>query len=579
MKKCFFFLAFLFVLFQAFVIAFAQQDEKVLLWSARSQSITNDILKEIDSSSSSEKPLRYGLLGEAWWEKDSAKGKFWLDKAVEYAVSPATEYTDKKEKLQVVRDLLKIVASKDAVLEKKLVTVLSETSEDLSDKDAEENSEAILQTAISLVDVDVQRAFNLGVFTLRQKTPVFSFTSMRLFLKMQKRNETLANNYYALALGVAKTNETSDFFDNLIRLSFPEPTDSEHAFVSDNRLRRSLLETLSDRIEIEAEEVLEKRRNDCNLTGYYGRRLLSNYEALVPERLQIIIQAINTCQISLKKDEKSSSPFDEKPKTIDEFLSAAEKTDDKSKKAEYLIEAARLAERQKQYKRAIQILYTVDGDMRNKPFGVWEATLLFAATPLIIEFIENDNLPEMYGIFKKLPDVTRTLVRISVIDKLDEKKYRFLGYELLGEARKELGRIDFKPVGKDVRVLLANPTMFEDVVYFYNKFGYQTEAIETYDESIKALNRFTAQIASEEKHQRNDSQPIKWTDYADFNGSFYETYFQRIDQNISQIEYKTVRLAVRIHWLKLALKKQSDVEKEAQKIRPKSVNKLGSKDH
>jgi tetratricopeptide (TPR) repeat protein len=396
-------------------------------------------------------------------------------------------------------------------------------------------------------------------------------------VKLQKKNAVLADNYFALALVAARTSGTHDIFDNLGRLAFPESTDSQAPFVSDIRLRRNLLEILSDKIKIESQEVLEKSRTDCALTVDFGRRFLAHYESIAPQRLPVINQAINICQISLAKDENNSSPFDEKPQTIEEFLSAAEKTGDKNLKAKYLRNAAMLAERKKEYTRAIDILFQIDADMRDKPFGVWEAILLNAATPLLVQSIESDNLEEMYALFKKLPDVTRTLIRVSVISKLNEKNHRLLGRELLDEARQELGKIDFKPVGKDVHVLLASPTMFGQVVNFYDKFGYQNEAIDTYDETIKVINRFVIEIPSEDRNQKAISQPINWGYFGIFNGPLFDTHFLRIDQAISRIDFRPIRLKVRYQWLKVSLKKQAEIEEEIRLNKSKNAAKARQK--
>lgn len=569
MKVLLYFFGIFVVIFLISNAGFAQSEERVMLWSARNQSITNDILKDINGLGSNEKPLVYAKLGSIWWEKDRNEGLSWLNKAVDYAISPATDYKDTQEKLTVLRSLLKIAASKDINLEKKLIAKLTETTEDLSDDERKDNSEAILKTAISLVDIDAQRAFGLGIFTLHQKQPVFSFSSMILFLRLQKKNPTLADEYYRQALEVVKTKGTFDFFDTLIRLAFPDPIEAQIPPLK-VVLRKNLLAVLADYIKIETQEVLEKRRADCKLTGFYGQKLISHYQTHLPEKLPVVNQAINICQISNSDANKDSSPPDKKPQTIEEYLSAADKTDDRELKKNYLLDAAHLGVDQKKYEFAIEILYRIDEDLRNKPFGVWEVVLMRAATPLIVGSIENDNLPEMYSTFKRLPDGARTLVRISVIDKLDEKKYKLLGYELLDEARKELNKFDFKPVGQDVRVLLANPTLFGNVVLFLDKFGYSNEAVEVYQESIEVLNRYTKQF-SEDETEKLSSQPIDWSQYANFRDSFFETYFQRIDQNISQIEYVPIRLEVRFQWLKTSLKKQSDIEKELQKIKSAST--------
>lgn len=571
-------LAFLAVLFLTSNLTFAQrQNERAMLWAARTQLINNDIEIDINKFGAADKAYFYARLGETWWEKDKKEASIYLNKAADYALSPATDYKDNEEKFRLLRDLLKVVASKDSKLEKKLIAELTEKSEDLSESDNSENSETILKTARSLVDVDVQKAFNLGILTLRQKKPVFSFSSILLFLKIREKNESLANNYFAQALTVAQTKGTSDLLGNLIALAFPETSfavgeEPQWTQVSDELLRKKCLNIVADYIKIEVEEALEKKRSDCKTTSYYGIRLLNQYERLLPEKVPVISQAINVCQVSLESKNKNNSSSDEKPKTIEELLEAARETDDKELKTKYLLDVAHIAHNQKKYKLAVEILDDIDEDMRNKPPGVWEFNRTISTASLISELIENENLPEVYDTFKKSPDVTRTFIRVLVIDKLDSKKNKLFGYELLNDARGEFNKLDLKPI-ENVRVILNDPTAFKNVATLYDKFGYPNEAIETYQESITSLNRYIAKIPSDKRRDIVRSLPLNWSNYANFQNPFFENYFQRIEQSISQIEFTPIRLDVRLQFLKNSLKKQIEIEKETLKAKPKNQKK------
>lgn len=572
--------AFLIILFLASNLALAQrQNERAMLWAARTQSITNDILMDINKFGIADRTIFYARLGEIWWEKDKQEASTYLTKAVEYATNPATDYKDSQEKFRFLRDLLKIVASKDIKLEKRLIAELTETPEDLSESDNNANSEAILKTARSIADVDIQKAFNLGILTLRQRKPVFSFYSVLLFLKIREKNEPLANNYYAQALTVAQTKPTSDFLDNLISLSFPEISVAtgekpQWTAVSDELLRKKSLNILANYIKIEAQEALEKKRTDCKVTSFYGVRLLNQYQQLLPEKTPVISQAINVCQVSLESKDKTNSSTDEKPKTIEELLESAKETDDKELKTKYLLDAARMAINQKKYKLAVEILDDIDEDMRDKPFGVWEFNRKISTSSLIAELIENDNLPEMYETFKKSPDVTRTFIRVSVVNKLDPKKNKLLGYELLNNAREEFNKLDLKPF-ENVRVIVNDPAVFKHIAVLYDKFGYPNDAIETYQESIKSLNRYITQIPSDKRRDVVSSLPINWSYYGDLQNPFFENYFQRIEQSISQIEFTPIRLDVRLQLLKNSLKKRMEIEKEILKIKPENQKKEG----
>lgn len=569
-----FFFAFFIILLSVSNLVFAQrQNERAALWSARTQSTTNEILADINKLDAADRAIYYARLGESWWEKDKNQANIYLDKAIDYATSPATAYKDQQEKFQLLRNLLKIVASKDTKLEKKLIAQLTETSEVLNEVDNNANSEAILQAARSLVDVDVQRAFNLGILTLRQRNPVFSFSSVLLFLKIRAKNEKLANDYFAQALAVVQTTAASDFLDNLIGLAFPELSvavgqNPQWNSVSDELLRKKSLNITADYIRVEGEEILGKRRANCRITSLYGTRLLDKFKLFLPEKVTFIIQAINACQVSVEPKNKIGSSGDEKSKTIEELLEAAKEADDKEIKTKYMLEAAQMAYRLKKYKLAVEILDGIDEDMRDKPFGVWKYNRIISTASLILEIIENNNLPEMYETFKKSPNTERTFIRVSVINKLDPKKNKLLGYELLNDAREEFNKLNLKPI-ENVRVIVEDPTVFNYLASLYITFGYPNDAIETHQEAINSLNRYIAQIPSDSKRDVVRSLPLNWSGYANFKDSFFETYFQRIEQNISQIEFTPIRLNVRLQWLKNSLKKQIEAEKETIKVETK----------
>jgi hypothetical protein len=538
---------------------FAQKNnERILLWQTRTQSTTNDILIQINKSRSSERVFYYAKLGEIWWEKDQKEGKQYLEKAVEYAVSPATDYKNFKEQISKLRDLLKIVSPKDASLEKKIISKLNELSVGENTGENNLNSDAILETAVLLVDIDIQRAYNLGVSTLKQKQPVFSFRSVRLFLNIRNKNEILANNFYKQALEVAKLNVSDDFIDNLFRISFPESY--EFPPVSDDSLRKHFLGILSQNIQTEAQNVLEKKQENCNFTKYYGVKIFNQYKQLLPEKTVVIEKAIGICQVSDEIKNKDGLSPDEQPKTIEDYLELAKLTNDKKLRNKYLLEAALIAnQQQKKFKLAIEILDQIDDDERNTPPAVWDIERLTATTSLIIELIENNYLQDVNETIKKSPAKLRPEIRISVADKLDSVKNKLYGYELLNEAKVELAKTDFK-FSSASPVFINSPLSYKNLTDLYLTFGYQPDAIETFDDSIKSLNRYVADTP--EDNIPSLKRSVNWKVFADFPDKFIEVYFQRIERGFAEIENIPIKLDIQLQWLKNSLKKQIEVEKE-----------------
>jgi|GEM_PF-5368522 len=545
-------------------VTFAQTDETVRLWETRAGSITNNLQIEISKLGGSDKILGYARLGEEWWKHDEQAGRRWFTRAVDYGTSPSSDFKDNNERLSALRDLLKVVASKDADLAKKLARKLSEAAQELSEKDDEATNDAILKAATELINVDVNQAFGLASLTLKSKRPAFSFSSILFSLKLGSKNRSLANDYFAMAVDVARAKSVTGMYEYLIRVAFPNAIQAQYESPISEANRRRLLETLAIRFTVESIEALEGRRSNCSLTSFWAPRLRTYYESLLPEKLALLDQAIKVCQVTRPADPAKTSETNEAAKTADDLLREAERTSDKETKAGLLISASWHAVSEKRYQLAFETLLSIDNEYRSKPFGVWEAALMTASAPMIIDQIKTSDIAAANRSFARIPAENRPLVRIAVTDRLDDNLFKSLVKDILDSARKELAKTDFKPP-RDVRVLLSSPELYCSVVGFYRDLGFEADAIETHEESIAAVNRYLAQVPTDLKKEVVSALPIKWARFSTFDGEFLDTHFMLIENSLSKIDYAPVRRDVDFAWLKSTLKRLMQMQEEVEK--------------
>lgn len=557
------------VLILARSLAFSDTDT-LRLWQTRAQSITNKLRVDLSKLGSTERALGYAKLGDAWWKTDAEIGREWFTRSIDYGTSPSTAFKDNRERLALLRDLLVMVASRDPALAKKLAPKLFEAGEELSEKDDEANNEAILKAASALVPVDANQAFVLGTIPLKSKRPTFSFSSVVFTLRLGSKNNDLGNQYLAMAIDLGRTRPVPRIYQNLIRIGFPDVTQDQYSTFANESNLIKLLDAAALQFAQESAEALEGRRADCDLTSLFAPRLQAHYESLLPQKLALINQAIAVCQAKRPSEAEKVQDRDVMPSTIDDSLKAAEQTTDLEKKADFLLHASLLAISAKKYQLAFESLLTIHDQYRSKSNGVWEAMLMQSATPLIVEHIQASELAAATAAFARIPTPNRPLIRVEVAHRLNKDAFKLLRKEILDLARKDIVRAEFKPP-KKVQVLLSSPELYCTIVNLYKKLGFDSDAIETHEEAVIAVNRYLATVPDESKSEIISALPIGWTRFSTFEANFLDTYFLRLEDSFSKIEYGPVRRDIEFNWLKTTLKRLGQIEEEIKKKKAKDA--------
>src|SRR6185369_14470718 len=121
----------------------AQQEALANLWLVRSQTITEDLVKDATDFKPSGRALLWARLGQHWWRDDPERARAWILRSIEIveAVPNRENPAERSLRLATARFLLNIVAPLDQRLSKRLIAILSEDAERVGEAERRENAE------------------------------------------------------------------------------------------------------------------------------------------------------------------------------------------------------------------------------------------------------------------------------------------------------------------------------------------------------------------------------------------------------------------------------------------------------
>jgi hypothetical protein len=126
--------------------------------SARHDQLLTDILRDISSFQPPDRAKYFASLGHLLWDTNKEQGRYWTTKGVELALDPTTPYKNKREQVEVLKNILiaNDVLKNDEVLAKRLIEKLGQLLlQTSSDNDSEYNG-----SMISLASNLVQKMSN-----------------------------------------------------------------------------------------------------------------------------------------------------------------------------------------------------------------------------------------------------------------------------------------------------------------------------------------------------------------------------------------------------------------------------------
>jgi hypothetical protein len=403
------------------------------LWLVRSQTITEDLVKDAASFTPSGRALLWARLGQQWWRDDPEKGRVWVLKSIDTveAVPNRENPAERNLRLATARLLLNIVAPLDQKSSKRLIAILTDDAERLGETERRANAEGLVEAAISIVDKDPQRAAELGAIALRigRPTPI-----AWVILRLRSRDVKLGDALFAQTIEVARQTFDVELINSLSHVIFPESMQPGAAKPAlPDEMRTELLKL--DLAFLQANPITaENRDNICISVVSFIAPVLGQFEHLFPQQAPIARQSVNHCQSKFPlAQQRVDEALNNQPlNTVEALLKAGDDVEDLKVRTVYQYRAASLAKEKNDFERALKIMDSISTEGREFMNGAWELIRIDWTVQSALSCYKSGDVYGMRFVINAAPADLQPLVRIG-----------FVGNCLRRETRKRIRRWNF----------------------------------------------------------------------------------------------------------------------------------------
>lgn len=425
----------------------AQQADSPNLWLIRSQTITAELIKDSADLATFERALLLAGLAKRWWRDDSEKARSWIVKAIEIVeVIPNKENADERRaRLRTARSLLQIVTPIDQKLSKRLIALLSDRAEQISEGEREANADGLIKAANVLVDSDPKRAAELGALALRVGRPT---EIQGLIVRLRSREPKLSDELFRQTLVVAQQTLDVGLLNSLSHAAFPEsrtfgaiskiPT-SEHLRAEVLRLYLAYLQSNP----ISA----ENRSSICRSVVSFIAPVLTEFDRLVPEQASNVRQFIHRCQSDspLTRQRLEDAQRDKPLNTVEDLLKAAADSEDIKVRTVYQYRAAALAKSRNDIEQALKILDSMSAESREFMGESWLSYRWDWAALAALSYFKAGDIYRMRLVINDVPVNLQPFAKIAFVRQLPETRDKDTDptLEFLDDARTGLRRSSF----------------------------------------------------------------------------------------------------------------------------------------
>ena len=425
----------------------AQQADSPNLWLIRSQTITAELIKDSADLATFERALLLAGLAKRWWRDDSEKARSWIVKAIEIVeVIPNKENADERRaRLRTARSLLQIVTPIDQKLSKRLIALLSDRAEQISEGEREANADGLIKAANVLVDSDPKRAAELGALALRVGRPT---EIQGLIVRLRSREPKLSDELFRQTLVVARQTLDVGLLNSLSHAAFPEsrtfgaiskiPT-SDHLRAEVLRLYLAYLQSNP----ISA----ENRSSICRSVVSFIAPVLTEFDRLVPEQASNVRQFIHRCQSDspLTRQRLEDAQRDKPLNTVEDLLKAAADSEDIKVRTVYQYRAAALAKSRNDIDQALKILDSMSAESREFMGESWLSYRWDWAALAALSYFKAGDIYRMRLVINDVPVNLQPFAKIAFVRQLPETRDKDTDptLEFLDDARTGLRRSSF----------------------------------------------------------------------------------------------------------------------------------------
>lgn len=510
-------------------------------WLERAELLTYDLTKDADSLLPSGRALLWANLGEIWWEADTARARQWMQKAVEIVeFHPEQEdAADRNRRLAAARTLLPIIVARDKDLGSRLRALLINDSEQMTERDRNENAKALADAALELLDTEPSRATEFASASFRAGR-TYQLTS--LLWRLSAHNPKLAEPLFNEALAAARATYDTQLLSALALGAYAgmeNPSTRKQVLTDD--LCAKLLGVLAEGImrpsSVPADEVIT-----CRLAPI-AAQLIDEFNRLLPQQAVMVRAAITRCHPVLAsgyRREVANALRDLPLRNVEDFLRAAEESTDLQTRSIYQMRAAHLAAQQKNFDQAITILDGISIQGREQNLDTWEGLRRDYATEAALEHFKRRDFSSMQQVITATPGNLQAFVYIRLAEKMIDEGYSN-AIEFLQEARKTLPKA-------------ASPQSLYDYVVLTHHYAKRlpADAPAVFKEAVTAIN--SAQRLKPEKDRERQDE-LGWRPI-ELPISLLEADEMGLRGMLSSIDASVWRIALRCGLLREVLAKQ-----------------------
>jgi len=393
-----------------------QRDALANLWLARSQTITEDLVKDATGFTPSGRALLWARLGQQWWQDDPEKARSWILKAIEIveAVPNRENPAERNLRLATARLLLNIVAPLDQKSSKTLIAILSDDAERVGEAERRANAEGLVEATVSIVEKDPQRAAELGALALRiGRPPQIAW----LIFRLRSRDTKLGDALFAQTIEVARQTLDPELINSLSHGVFPESMQPGTAKpVLPDGMRAEVLKL--DLAFLQGKPLnAENRESICVSIGSFIAPVLGQFEHLLPQQAAIARQSINQCHSPAPlAQQRIDEALNNQPlNTVEALLKAGNDVEDMKVRTVYQYRAAALAREKNDFERALKILDSMSAESREFMNGAWELIRIEYAVQAALGFYKSGDVYGMRFVINAAPADLQPLVRIGFV--------------------------------------------------------------------------------------------------------------------------------------------------------------------
>jgi hypothetical protein len=524
-----------------FSSAFSQQGtskaaETAKIWKSRVENLEDSIQKDSKSIDESERPFYIALLAKVLRRSDKAQSQNYLKGASDAVISDLY-LVDKDEltnKLNWARKTAQIIAGVDPRQAEPILNRIAKLLE-TNGNDSKFNADTYVSTGLQVVDANPDLAYSFGVRSLSYGNSPELF---RLILALNIKKTDLGEQLFQLSLAAARKNPDNQFIGNLAIVFLTREGKSFSP-----RARRAYLELLAD---LMAKVPLSETDRPANCSASeLVYPVLERFDEYLPNLSITIKQELQMCA-SLSPEKKASGDDAKEPSSVDELLTAAKDTKDRSLKATYYYKALKLLAQQKKYSQIISILDDLPDDERSAiGTTAWESWRIEYAAELVIQAYGEKDTSTVYKTIERSPKNLRPFVRFRFVYKLSPAADMGLYLENLEGIKKELPTAGLLPINL--------PNSYINLAKLYLKVR-RTEVGDLLHNAAKAINAVDSD--NPDFLPEKDWSPMN--DYVKIPAEFLEADEYSVSSSIAEISSRRSRVRLELGLLESSLKSLSD---------------------